>query len=199
MSDPVANPLKLAIFASGRGTNFCNILQHHEEGKLPGVEPVVLVCDSECHAAAIARAKGFHTHVILPSQFLNKSAYESEILEIMREYGVEFIALAGYMRMVGKTLLEAFPKLILNLHPSLLPLYPGKNSIYRAYLDRVKESGVTVHIIDEGMDTGPILIQKTVPLSPGTTLDEFEAAIHAAEHEIFPQALINYAREVRKE
>lgn len=191
--------LKLAIFASGRGSNFLNIVKRYEEGALPGLEPAVLICDKECPAADSAREKSFDTHVVKPSGYPDKAAYEKEILRILQKSGAELIALAGYMRLVGPTLLQAFPGRILNLHPSLLPLYPGKHAIERAFQDRVSETGASVHLVDAGLDSGPILRQKTVPVKPEMSLDELEEKIHAAEHELYPQVLIEYAASLRKE
>ena len=188
--------MKLGIFASGTGTNFRRILELYKADELPGLEPVLLITNRHCGASDYAKSEGFPYEVLRPKDFADRQSLEEAQLKALRASGVELIALAGYLRILGDTLLEAYPQRILNLHPSLLPNYPGLKAIERAYADGVKESGVTVHLVDQGLDTGPILAQAKVPLEEGMSLAEFEAAIHATEHKLYPKTIIEYARKI---
>lgn len=190
------NPIKLAIFASGRGSNFVAIMNRAREGQLQGLEPALLITDKDCPALQSAKEFGLPHAYIRPKDYPNKTAYEQAILERLQEHQIQLIALAGYMRLIGPTLLEAYPDRILNLHPSLLPAYPGTESIRRAYEDKLKESGVTVHLVDAGLDSGPILAQAKVAIEEGMSLEEFEEEIHRKEHQLYPETLIKYARKI---
>ena len=119
----------------------------------------------------------------------SKEAYEKEILQQLNKHDVEFIILAGYMRLIGHTLLSAFEGKIVNIHPSLLPAFPGKDAIGQALAARVAKSGVTVHYVDEGMDTGPIIEQQEVVLDEQETLESLQEKIHAVEHILYPAVL----------
>jgi phosphoribosylglycinamide formyltransferase-1 len=133
-----------------------------------------------------AEAFGIETLVLSPKHFNSKADYEAAILDFLLEKEVQLIVLAGYMRLIGPTLLKPFASRILNIHPSLLPAFPGLHAIEKAYDARVKETGVTIHFVDEGMDTGPILAQETIELHPDETLDSLESKIHAIEHRLYP-------------
>lgn len=124
-----------------------------------------------------------------PKDFVNKSAYEQELLTCLREKEIDLILLAGYMRIIGPNLLSAYEKRIINIHPSLLPAFPGLHGIRDAYEAGVAETGVTVHYIDAGVDTGPIIRQKKVAILPEDTLASLEEKIHAAEHQIYPEVI----------
>lgn len=189
---------QLVIFASGTGTNFRELINRWKNQTLPGLNPCLLICDKPCGAADYANSIGFPCQIVLPRDFPDKASYEQEILSHLRAVNCDLIALAGYMRIVGSTLLEAYPGRILNLHPALLPDYPGKDAIARAYRDGVEISGVTCHLIDSGVDTGPILSQSVVPLEPGMTLEDFEQAIHEAEHRLYPDTLIHFAEDLEE-
>lgn len=197
MSAPAPLPVRTALFASGTGTNVRAICEAARDGRLAPAEPVVLVVNRPCGAVAIAKEFGLETLTIEPAGFAGRDAWEGAILAALRERDVELIALAGYLKIVGPTLLDAFPNRILNLHPALLPAYPGLDSIERAWTAGEAESGVTVHVVDSGVDSGPVLAQRSVACS-GRGLEEFEAAIHAAEHELFPATIAQYAAALRR-
>lgn len=188
--------IKLAIFASGRGSNFVAIMNRARDGQLEGLEPALLITDKDCPSLQSAKEFDLPHAYIRPKDYADKAAYEQAILDLLHKHQVQLIALAGYMRLVGPTLLEAYPDRILNLHPSLLPAYPGTESIRRAYEDNLKESGVTVHLVDAGLDSGPILAQAKVAIEEDMCLDEFEEAIHKKEHQLYPDTLIDYAKKL---
>ncbi|MEH7223372.1 phosphoribosylglycinamide formyltransferase [Bacillus sp. JJ1566] len=180
---------KIAVFASGSGTNFQAIVDSIKEGRL-AAEIKVLVCDKP-GAKVIERAskEWVETFVFSPKEYPEKSLFEAEIVELLRTKNVELIVLAGYMRLIGDTLLQAYRNEIVNIHPSLLPAFPGKDAIGQAFQAGVDKTGVTIHYVDEGMDTGPIIAQREIAIEPGDTLESIEEKVHQIEHEFYPQIL----------
>ena len=181
--------MKIAIFASGNGSNFEAIAQAIEKQDIQA-EIAVLFCDQKS-AFVLERAAKYQVPTVSfsPKDFPSKVDYENEIKRTMHEFDVELIVLAGYMRIVGFTLLEAFPKKIINLHPSLLPSFPGLHGIQDAFDYGVKVSGITIHYIDEGVDTGPIIAQATTEITAEDTLESLEEKIHQLEHYWYPKVL----------
>lgn len=194
-----SHAMKVAIFASGNGSNFEAIVESVKAGKVEA-EIVLLVCDRP-DACVLDRAQRLGVSAITchPQDFESKKAYEKEVLEHLYAGSVELIILAGYMRIVGQTLLAAYTNKIMNIHPSLLPLYPGRHGIQDALEDGATETGVTVHLVDEGIDTGPILAQRKIPIEAGDTLESLESKIHAIEHDVFPEAIQMYIEKLKKE
>lgn len=192
-------PIRLAVFASGNGSNFEAVAQSIQNGEVDG-ELALLVCDQK-EAFVLTRAEklGVQSVTFSPKTFESKIAYEKELLVHLKGARVELIVLAGYMRIVGKTLLQAYPHRIINIHPSLLPMYPGRQGILDAFMDKVEQTGVTVHLVDEGVDTGPILAQKTVAIEQTDTIDSLERKIHAVEHELFPKVIQKVIKKLQKE
>lgn len=190
---------KLAVFASGSGTNFQAIIDAVQNGTLKA-EIALLVCDKR-DAYAIERAKQNNIEVFefQPKSFPNKQAFETEILTRLRERDVEWIALAGYMRLIGETLLNAYEGKIINIHPSLLPSFPGINAIEQAFDAKVKVTGVTLHFVDEGMDTGPIIAQAPVFIEEKDTIDDLRKKIQQVEHKLYPEVLANLIHEEKNE
>lgn len=186
---------RIAVFASGSGSNLQALLDRAAEGGLGGGEVVLVVCDKpEAKAVSRAQQAGVPALVVVPKEYPDKSAYEARILAELTAKRVDFIVLAGYMRLVGPTLLEPYRGRILNLHPSLLPMFPGKDAIGQALAAGVPYTGVTVHFVDEGMDTGPVIAQETVPIEENETRETLEAKIHALEHRLLPQVVADFAR-----
>lgn len=180
---------KIAIFASGNGSNFEAIAQAVEQKQIQG-EIAVLFCDQpKAYVLERAVKYGIPTFSFLPKDFSNKIAYETEIKRVMTEFDIELIVLAGYMRIVGQTLLEAYPQKIINLHPSLLPSFPGLHGIKDAFDYGVKYSGITIHYIDEGVDTGPIIAQAITEVTQEDTIESLEEKIHQLEHHWYPKVL----------
>lgn len=180
---------KIAVFASGNGSNFQAILDAVEQKTLD-VEVALLVCDKP-GAKAEERAKQHNVEIFSFSakDYESKEAFETEILSQLESRGIEFIALAGYMRLIGKTLLTAFEGRIVNIHPSLLPSFPGKDAIGQAFSAKVKVTGVTIHFVDEGMDTGPIIAQEAVSVADDETLESLTKKIQKVEHKLYPATL----------
>ena len=174
----------LAVFASGNGTNF-EALANAAQAVDSHYQIAVLVCD-QMQAPVIQKAAARHipTLVVNFKDYANKAAAETYILSQLPP--VDALIVAGYMRIIGPTLLNAFPKRIINLHPALLPSFPGRQGIKDAFDYGVKVTGVTVHYVDAGIDTGEIIAQDPVRVSPGMTLAQLEAAIHHQEHQTFP-------------
>ncbi|MGV3488210.1 MAG: phosphoribosylglycinamide formyltransferase [Tuberibacillus sp.] len=180
---------KIAVFASGTGSNFEAIEKAIRSGQIKA-DIALVVCDKpQAPVIEKAKAAGIPVLVLKPKDFPNKAAYEQVILDELKEKGVTFIVLAGYMRLIGSTLLRAYPNKIVNIHPSLLPSFTGLHAIEQAMQARVKVTGVTIHFVDEGMDTGPILAQQPVPIDENDTLETLEARIHEIEHMLYPKTL----------
>lgn len=180
---------KIAVFASGNGSNFQAIIDVVQTGELKA-DIALLVCDKP-GAFAIERANAARipTFSFNPKEFSSKEAYEKVITEQLTSYGVEFIVLAGYMRLVGPTLLGAYSGRIINIHPSLLPAFPGKDAIGQALAAKAKWSGVTIHYVDEGMDTGPIIVQERIRISEKETRESLQKKIQSIEHKLYPSIL----------
>lgn len=192
-------PIRLAVFASGSGSNFEAIVQAVKIGKVDA-EVTLLVCDRP-DALVLKRAEtlGIPSVAFIPKSFESKAAYEQEVLDHLKAASVDLVILAGYMRIVGNTLLKAYPNKLMNIHPSLLPNYPGKQGIKDAFEDGATETGVTVHLVDEGIDTGPILAQKTIRVESDDTIESLEKKIHAVEHALFPEVIQTYIKKLQKE
>lgn len=181
--------MRVAIFASGNGSNFEVLAQKFQQGQMAG-ELVLLFCDHP-DAYVVKRAEKFQVPVetFTVKACGGKQAYEERILQVLKDYQVDFIALAGYMRVIGPTILADYEGKIINLHPAYLPEYPGLHSIERAFADKKKQTGVTVHYIDSGLDSGPIIAQEHVAILPTDSLASLEGRIHACEHRLYPQVL----------
>ena len=179
----------IAVFASGSGTNFEAIVNATKQGII-SCKVVLLVCDKP-NALVVEKALAFgiDTFVFDPKTFNSKEAYEIKILEKLKTYNVDLVALAGYMRLIGKVLLHELSGKIINIHPSLLPKFPGKDAIGQAIDAGELETGVTVHFVDEGMDTGPIIDQVKIRINNGETKEELAKRIHAVEHVFFPKVI----------
>ncbi|KIL50670.1 phosphoribosylglycinamide formyltransferase [Jeotgalibacillus alimentarius] len=181
--------IKFAVFASGSGSNFEAIAQAVRDGRLQG-ELVLLVTDKPgAYAVKRAEALGIKVCAHNPKDFTSKSAYETAILEMLHQKEVEWLVLAGYMRLIGTVLLQAYPKRIVNIHPSLLPAFPGKDALGQAIESGMKVTGVTIHYVDEGMDTGPVIVQEPFKIPDGWERDEIEQVIHSIEHRLYPETL----------
>jgi phosphoribosylglycinamide formyltransferase-1 len=179
----------LAVFASGTGSNFDAIQQAIEEGALDA--DITLVVSDVPTSAVIdkAKRKGLKTFVFNPQSYPNKRSFEIEIVEALQAAKADFIILAGYMRLVGPTLLHAYEGKIVNIHPSLLPSFKGLDAIGQAFDAGVKITGVTIHYVDEGMDTGRIIAQEAVKVADTYERDDLQRAIQAVEHQLYPATI----------
>lgn len=182
--------MTLGILASGRGSNMEAILDAIDAGRLPLKAGVVISNRPAARALAAAEERGVPAFFIDPKPFgSDRAAYDRQIVQVLQAHGVDLVALAGYMRLVTPTFLEAFPGRVLNVHPSLLPAFPGLNAQAQALEYGVKVSGCTVFIVDDGVDTGPIVLQAAVPVADDDTELTLAARILEEEHRIFPAAL----------
>ncbi len=181
---------KIAVLCSGRGSNLGALMEAREKGLLP-VE-IVLVLSDNAKAGALMRAREhgiYATFVPRSAYHANREGFEKRLVEILKESGAEFIVLAGFERLIGPALLEAFPERIINIHPALLPAFPGLD-VWGTQLDYgVKLAGATVHFVDNGCDTGPIIIQGAVPVLDDDSPASLSARILTVEHKILPQAV----------
>ncbi|USJ85521.1 phosphoribosylglycinamide formyltransferase [Lactiplantibacillus pentosus] len=185
---------QIAVFASGNGTNFVALHQAIAARQLPATI-ALLVCDQP-QAPVIAKARALQVPVLIVDfhDYANKAAAEEIILTALQARQIDAVLLAGYMRIIGATLLTAYPHKIINLHPALLPKFPGRHGIEDAFAAGVSETGVTIHYIDAGIDTGQIIAQQTVPVKADDTLATLATRIHDCEHQFYPdvlQTLIN--------
>ncbi|NBK96860.1 MAG: phosphoribosylglycinamide formyltransferase [Erysipelotrichia bacterium] len=184
--------VNVAVFASGSGTNFENIVK----AKLQHAIVKLLVVDKE-DAYAIQRAKQLNVPYVYvnPKAFPSKKEYEMKIMEYLQAYEIELIALAGYMRFIGEVLLTNYPRRIINIHPAYLPAFPGAHGIKDAYDAKVSETGVTIHYVDEGVDTGEIIHQEKIAIDASWSLATLEEQVHALEYKLYPVVLETLCKE----
>src|SRR5580704_2173171 len=179
---------RLGILLSGRGSNFLAIADAVAGGKLDADITVVLSNQPEAPGIVHARERGLNA-VVLPSKGLDREIYDRTLVAELRKNDVELVCLAGYMRILSGYFIREFPMRILNIHPSLLPAFPGLDAQHQALEHGVKVSGCTVHFVDEGLDSGPIIQQAVVPVLDGDTAESLSARILKEEHRIYSEAI----------
>jgi len=184
----VANPFKLVVLASGNGSNLQAILDtlHGREG----IE-VVGVGSDKPGARALERARqaGVETAVFPRAEFADREARDAAMAAWIESHDADLVALAGYMQLLSPAFVARFRGRIVNVHPALLPAFPGLDAIGQALAAGAAETGVTVHFVDEGVDTGPVIVQRAVPVPASRDRGELEAAVHAVEHQLYPEAI----------
>jgi phosphoribosylglycinamide formyltransferase-1 len=185
--------INVGVLISGRGSNLQAIIDAAEKGEIPVKVGVVISNNPAAFGLERARKHKIPAIVIDNRKFQDKNTYELEIVKVMQEYKVDLACLAGYMRIVGKVLLEHYKGKMLNIHPALLPSFPGLNAQRQALEHGAKVSGVTVHFVDEGCDTGPIIIQTAVPVLENDTEEALSARILEQEHQAYPRAIKLFA------
>lgn len=192
---PRPDPVRIAVFASGNGSNFEALAAAAASDALGG-RIVALLCDRP-DATVIARAQRHGIEALTPptGRFRSRLEDEAPWLAALRARRVEVVVLAGFMRRLHTTLLAPFAGRMLNLHPSLLPSFPGLDAIGQAYRHGVRVTGCTVHLVEEAIDAGPIVAQAAVTLSPGESLASLETRVHEAEHALFPDAVRRFLTE----
>ena len=180
---------RIAVLLSGRGSNFEALADSVASGRIPNAE-IALVLSNREAAAGIERAKsrGIATRVI-PSKGLEREVYDRLVVAALREVKIDLVCLAGYMRLLSPYFIAAFPQRILNIHPSLLPSFPGLEAQKQALDYGVKLAGCTVHFVDENLDAGPIILQSLVPVEDGDTEESLSARILKEEHRIYSEAV----------
>ncbi|ARK28706.1 phosphoribosylglycinamide formyltransferase [Halalkalibacter krulwichiae] len=190
--------MKLAIFASGSGTNAEAIIHAAQQQTLE--MEIALVVTDKPKAKVIEKAERLNVPMLIcdPKSFETKDAYEEQVVRELKKRQVTFIALAGYMRLIGSTLLNAYEGRIVNIHPSLLPSFPGLDAIGQAFQAGVKITGVTIHYVDEGMDTGEIIAQEAVRIEETDTVETLHQKVQAVEHQLYPNTLQKIFRSDRE-
>lgn len=191
--------MNIALFASGNGSNVQAIIDAAQNGIITD-KIHCLVCDNP-NAFVIERAKAAQLKVLVlsPKDCESRQHWEEEILEFLQDNNVDFVVLAGFMRIIGETLLKHFQQRIVNIHPSLLPAFPGRRSIEEAFEAGVDVTGVTIHYVDSGIDTGEIIVQESIEIKTSWSLDELEDQIHAIEHRIYPVTIQQTIDKIKKE
>lgn len=180
---------RLGVLLSGRGSNFLALAEALERGEAPA--EIVLVASNVETAPALVRARelGFPVAILPQGRFASRVAHEAAVLQALREARVDWVCLAGYMRLLSAEFVAAWVERILNIHPSLLPAFPGLHPQRQALAAGVRVSGCTVHLVDSGLDSGPIVVQRTVPVEDGDDEKALAARILVEEHRAYVQAL----------
>ena len=187
--EKMAEPLKLGVLISGSGSNLQSIIDNIEKGALKAVIKIV-ICNNP-HAFGLTRAQkhSLPVAILKHEDFRTREDFDTELIRILKSYEIDLVVLAGFLRILTPVFLKAFPHKIINIHPALLPSFPGIHAQKNALQYGVKFSGCTVHFIDEGVDTGPIIIQSVVPVFQEDTEETLAARILKEEHRIYPQAI----------
>ena len=191
---------RLAVMVSGGGTDLQSVIDGVEDGRIPAEIVVVIASKPGIYALERARKAGIPGIVICKKEYADEEAFFEANLAALRQYGAEGVILAGYLSILGKRMIEAFPNKIINIHPSLIPSFCGKGyyglKVHKAALEYgVKVSGATVHFVDEGADTGPIIAQRSVPVLPGDTPETLQQRVLEVEHEILPEAVALFCQD----
>ena len=186
-------PIPVAVFISGNGSNLQALIDYENQTASCPYEIVVVVSNKE-KAFGLQRAQEAQipTLIVNHKSYETREAFEKEIIERLSDFSVEVIALAGFMRVLSPFFVNFHAQRILNLHPSLLPLFPGLHAVEQALEAEVTESGCTVHVVDTGVDTGPVVAQARVPVLKEDTPDTLHERIHQAEHDLYPTALSSF-------
>lgn len=185
--------LKLGVLVSGRGSNFQAIIDGTLQGKIDAVVKVVLSDTATAYALERARRHDINTAFVDPKQYPSRQAFDKAVVQILKKYDVDLVCLAGFMRLLTPAFINEYRNRIMNIHPALLPSFPGLHAQRKALDHGVKFSGCTVHFVDEGIDTGPIIIQAVVPILDDDTEDTLSERILRYEHQIYPKAIQLFA------
>ncbi len=180
---------RIGVFISGRGSNFRAINEEIKKGGINGEIVVVISDNPDAKGLLYARQEGIPTHVFIKEKAEKRDDYFSRIMVKLEEYNLDLILLAGFMRVLSKNIINEYRNRIINIHPALLPSFPGVHAQKQALEYGVKISGCTVHFVDEGVDTGPIIIQRAVPVYDDDTEESLADRILEQEHKAFPEAV----------
>jgi len=185
--------LRLGVLASGGGSNLQAIIDRCRDGSLQAEIAVVIANNPDAGALERAQRAGIAARCVNHRDFAGREAFDAALVATLRAAGVELVVLAGFMRIITRVMLDAYPYRIINIHPALLPAFPGLHVQQQALDYGARFSGCTVHFVDGGVDTGPIIIQAVVPVLPGDTSDSLAARILEQEHLIYPRAIQLFA------
>ena len=181
--------INVGVLASGRGTNLQAIIKAIKEGKIEGRISIVISDNRDAFALKRAKQNNIETEYINFKSFKNREDYDKEIMECLKEKDIDLVVLAGYMRILSSYFIKMYKNRIMNIHPALLPSFPGLHAQRQAVEYGVKISGCTVHFVDEGVDSGPIILQKSVEVSADDTEESLAEKILKEEHQIYPRAI----------
>ncbi len=186
---------RIAVFASGFGSNLQALIDYSKNQSLNG--DIVLVFSNNKDAYALERAQKSKIKTVFmdPSRHSSRKQYDLKIIELLEQEKIDLVVLAGYMFLLGTEFIRSFCGKILNIHPALLPAFKGTHGIRDAYQYGVKVTGVTVHFVDEHLDSGPIILQEAVDIDPGDSMEKLEEKIHKVEHKIYPRAVKYFCQE----
>ena len=185
--------LTIGVLVSGSGSNLQSIIDKIEEGTLDASISIVISNISDAYALERARRHNIKSVVVDHRQFKTREEFEKKLIDLLRAHSVELVIMAGFMRILSSLFLQTFPSRIMNIHPALLPSFQGLHGQKQAFDYGVKFSGCTVHFADDGVDTGPIIMQAIVPVFDNDTADTLQQRILKEEHRLFPQAIQFYA------
>ncbi len=190
--DPVTDAGRFAVLISGRGSNMLSLVNAAQAGRIPALPAVVISNVAAAPGLAAASDLGVPTAVVDHRASANREEHDGKVLQVLAEHGADLVCLAGYTRLLSPDFIGAYPGRILNIHPSLLPAFPGLHAQRQAMEHGVKISGCTVHFVDEQLDHGPIVAQAAVPVQDDDDEDLLAARILEAEHRLYPEALRRY-------
>ncbi|NLM46483.1 MAG: phosphoribosylglycinamide formyltransferase [Firmicutes bacterium] len=186
---------KIAVFASGNGSNLQAIIDAIKSGVIRDACISLVVSDKkDAFALERARQANLPTRVFVPKDYPTREAYDRAVVACLQAEGIDLVVLAGFMRLVTPYFVRAFPNRIMNIHPALLPAFPGTRGVADALAYGVKITGVTVHFVDEGMDTGPIILQEATAVYDDDTEESLATRLHAIEHRLYPKAIDLWVR-----
>jgi len=181
--------INIGVLASGRGTNLQAIIEAIKEGKIEGRISIVISDNRDAFALKRAKQNNIETEYINFKSFKNREDYDKEIMECLKEKDIDLVVLAGYMRILSSYFIKMYKNRIMNIHPALLPSFPGLHAQRQAVEYGVKISGCTVHFVDEGVDSGPVILQKAVEVKDNDTEESLAERILKEEHQIYPRAI----------
>ncbi len=181
--------INIGVLASGRGTNLQAIIEAVEKGRIEGEISIVVSDNPDAYALKRAKQHNIETQYINFRSFKNREDYDKKVVECLKEKKIDLVALAGYMRILSSYFIKAYKNKIMNIHPALLPSFPGLHAQKQAVEHGVKVSGCSVHFVDEGMDSGPIILQKAVEVSDNDTEESLAEKILKEEHQVYPRAI----------
>jgi len=181
--------MNIAVFTSGNGTNLQAIIDAVSSGAINAKIALVVSDNKDAYALRRAKKAGIQTFVLSHKEFASREAYDREIIKELEKKKIALVALAGFMRLLSPYFVKKYKNRILNIHPSLLPLFKGTQGIKDAFESGAKKTGVTVHFVDEELDHGPVILQEAVNIEKNDTLDTLEEKIHKVEHKLYPKAI----------
>ena len=186
--------MNFAVLASGRGSNLQAIIKAIKTGKINAQLNLVISDKKDAYALEHARRAGIPSIFINPKDFQDRESFDQAVVQRLREFKIDFVVLAGYMRLVSIYFIQQYPDRILNIHPSLLPSFRGMHAIKEAFDYGAKITGVTAHIVVKEMDDGPIILQEPVRIDPDDSIESLEEKIHQVEHRLYPKAIDLFIR-----